>query len=246
MNSLFRPRLIPCDVPALTKKRLGREADGGYVIPIEVLKEVEAVVTFGVCDEDSFEQALTEYIDPKKVPFYLCDPFVGYAKAGTNDFHFESIGLAAETKENMISWPDFRRTHSLEGKKILLKIDIEGAEWPSMENLNSADFDNVVCLIMEFHGLIHPEELERKCKTFDRINSDFFMVHCHANNNGLCIGLPEGKYVYPDVIECTYVNKKYLQKNKLFVQLRKEPFPSEIDKPCINARNDYPIGWWLN
>lgn len=242
MNQLFS-KLIPYDVPEFTKKRLGKDGDGGYVIPMDVLKEVEAVVVFGINDEDSFEKDLANYVDPKKIPFFLCDPFVPYTQVGKNDFRFHSLGLAGETKDNMITWPDFLRRFSLEGKKILLKVDIEGAEWESFANLASSDFKNVVCLIVEFHRLIRLQDIPLQTKTYDILNSVFFLNHCHVNNNGLIFNFDSR--LYPDVLECTFVNKNLIEKLKLRLKRRTEIYPSLLDQANIDVRPDFPIGWWL-
>ncbi len=242
MNGLFS-KLIPYDVPEFTKKRLGKDGDGGYVLPLDVLKGVEAVVVFGINDEDSFERDLANYLDPKKVPFHLCDPFVGYTSEGKNDFRFHSLGLGGETKDKMITWPDFVRRFSLEGKKILLKVDIEGAEWESFASLQASDFQNVVCFIVEFHRLIHDQDIPRQSKTFDLLNSAFFLNHCHVNNNGLIFNIDSK--LYPDVLECTYVNKSLIEKSKLTLKRRTEIYPSLLDQANIDVRPDYPIAWWL-
>ena len=48
-------------------KRFGREGDGGYVLPINIieqnLKENFAVLTFGVNDDISFEDQLKDYFE---------------------------------------------------------------------------------------------------------------------------------------------------------------------------------------
>ena len=242
MNEIFS-KLIPYDVPQFSKKRLGRNGDGGYVLPMDFLKDVEAVVVFGINDEDSFEKDLANYIDPKKVPFFLCDPFVGYSSEGKNDFTFCSLGLGGETKENMITWPDFCRKFGLQGKKVLLKVDIEGAEWESLAHLQASDFENVLCFIVEFHRMIHLQELPLQNKTLDLLNSVFFLNHCHVNNNGLVFR--HETIVYPDVLECTYVNKRLADTYQLTLNRRCQIYPSMLDQANIDVRPDVPIGWWL-
>jgi hypothetical protein len=242
MNGLFS-KLIPYDVPTVTKKRLGKDGDGGYVIPMDILKEIEAVVVFGINDEDSFEKDLANYLDPKKVPFFLCDPFVGYSSEGKNDFTFCSLGLAGQTHEKMITFPDFLKRYGLEGKKILLKVDIEGAEWESLASLQSSDLENVICFIVEFHRLIHLQELPLQNATFDLLNSVFVLNHCHVNNNGLVFR--HETIVYPDVLECTYIHKGFLEKYQLTPTKRNEIYPSVLDQANIDVRPDVPIRWWL-
>jgi hypothetical protein len=240
MNTIFQA-LIPYDSPQLQKQRLGQKNDGGYVIPMNVVSDIEAVVVFGVNDDDSFEKDLANYLDPKKIPFYLCDPFVPYTK--TSEFHFESLGLAAETKDKMIAWRDVRKRFGLEGKKILLKIDIEGAEWESLANLVTSDLDGVVCLLIEFHHLIRLQDLDNQQKVLTLLNKIFTVVHLHANNCGYCFA--NEKILFPDVLECTYVSTNYLDSHGIQRSIRQIPYPSEIDQPNTLERPEYPIFWWL-
>lgn len=229
-------------MPSYTKKRLGKPNDGGYVIPIEVLKDIEAVVVFGINDEDSFEQELAQYIDPTKVPFYLCDPFAQYTKK--TPFTFLPLGLGSKTEDKFITLPDFLKRYKLEGKKIFLKMDIEGAEWPSLEFFKPSDYENIVCLLIEFHGLLDSKDIDLKFRTLYYLNQSFTLLHCHQNNHGL-FSL-NNSYILPDVVECTYINTLYHKKNNIDTHKRTEPFPSEIDQPNTTEKSDYPIYWWIS
>ena len=54
--------------------RLGRNADGGYLLPSEVLDEIDGCLSFGLGAEWSFEQALFELKDgrikPENIVFF--------------------------------------------------------------------------------------------------------------------------------------------------------------------------------
>jgi hypothetical protein len=260
MEYLFS-QIVPYDSEQLTKRRLGQSNDGGYIIPMEVLKEIEAVVVFGVNNEDSFEQDLAAFLDPRTIPFYLCDPFSAYTKK--NAFTFLKRGLAAKTSESpenilpsqigslvvkskhsMVTWPDFQTDYSLTGKRIFLKIDIEGAEWDSFKILKDSDLDNVVCLVIEFHGLTNLYDIGRKGEVLSKIHRLFTLVHCHQNNCGTYA--PHAWHLFPDVLECTYVRNTFLEAEKISVTKRKTQYPSELDQPNSTERSDFPIYWWVD
>jgi hypothetical protein len=260
MRPLFS-YLIPYDTNQLSKERIGCNNDGGYVIPIEALQEIQAVVVFGVNNEDSFEQGLTKYLDPKKVPFFLCDPYVEYTKQ--NKFSFLRLGLSDTTKEIKVSrpifcnltkairynccftsWPIFKKKYKLENKTILLKMDIEGAEWESLACLVDSDLENIDCLIIEFHELNSTEKLAEKEKVLSLLQKYFTLVHCHQNNCGSYF--VDGCYFYPDVLECTFVSKSFLEKYKINLVKRQTKYPSEIDQPNSKEMNDFPIYWWVD
>ena len=54
--------------------RIGRNADGGYLLPRQVLAEINGCLSFGLGAEWSFEQALLELkqskISPKNIVFF--------------------------------------------------------------------------------------------------------------------------------------------------------------------------------
>lgn len=80
MNSLSKSFRTVCYAPKeLTPQmsdlvRLGRNADGGYLLPSQVLAEINGCLSFGLGAEWSFEQALLELkqekISPKNIVFF--------------------------------------------------------------------------------------------------------------------------------------------------------------------------------
>lgn len=49
------------DVNGYDRMRFGRTADGGYIIPEQIVGGLKHCVTYGVCDDISFEQDLASY-----------------------------------------------------------------------------------------------------------------------------------------------------------------------------------------
>lgn len=249
MNNIPYLHLLPENCYSLRKVRIGQNGDGGYIIPQEILKDIEEVITFGVNDEDSFEIHLSSSLG-RKVPFTLCDPFCGYtARPGNEEFLFKSLGLGKETKEDekMISWPEFRRTFlqtKEKGEGIFLKVDIEYAEWDSFECLQAADFEGVEILVIEFHSLLSKfEDREKQCKVLKTLCDLFHLYHLHANNNGYLFTNEILGYL-PDVVECTFISKKWAAKHGHTFVKRVQPYPEELDQPCHPIKVDPMIHWW--
>jgi hypothetical protein len=90
-------------------------------------------------------------------------------------------------------------------KKIFLKMDIEGGEYPWILNLTEDQLNNISQIVIEFHGITDDEwgtTFSDKIKCFNCLNSTHYIIHAHGNNYG-------GTYErIPYVIELTYINKK--------------------------------------
>lgn len=245
MDFLFFSSLVPYDTIGLQKRRLGKPNDGGYVIPLEILTELDVVLVFGINDEDSFEKDLAKYVDPKKIPFLLCDPYVQYKEGEKNNFLFFPIGLTGKSEGALKSWKEIQDLFRLKGKRIFLKIDIEGSEWEAFESVESSDLENVMCIVIEFHDLLQLKSFEQQKKVLSNLLKDFILIHLHSNNHGIYFKHPiTGRY-YPDVLECTYIRRDFLEKRGIDTKKRTTPFPSELDQPNTLEKPDIQIDWWV-
>ena len=80
--------------------------------------------------------------------------------------------------------------------KLLLKIDIEGGEYATLEKLcASFDLDRITGIICEFHDINKRRDQFRK--VFETLKDNFWLVHTHMNNNSRT----------GDVLELTFENK---------------------------------------
>jgi len=72
-------------------KRFGKEGDGGYVLPINLIqKNINnnfAVLTFGVNDDISFEDHLIDYF--RNINIFCFDPTISIAPMTKNKVYFE-------------------------------------------------------------------------------------------------------------------------------------------------------------
>ena len=128
-------------------------------------------------------------------------------------------------------------------------MDIEGWEWDWLESLDSDDLSRVTQMVIEFHFVMNlqnsdmTEAFLKRLKTIEKLNKHFYLMHVHANNWAKMFKY--GGQTFPEVIECTFVNKEVYEKNpNLFVTLNVRSFPTELD--MRNNRNLPDINDILN
>lgn len=98
--------------------------------------------------------------------------------------------------------------YNLQGD-ILLKIDVEGAEFDYFLNENIDDLSSFVAgIILEVHWIDQEPVRNKFISMMEKINKHFIMTHIHGNNWG-------GEFDYnghiiPRVPEFSFVNKKYI------------------------------------
>jgi hypothetical protein len=234
-------KLVPYECLGLTKIRVGRDTDGGYVVPAELLQTSRSFLIFGVNDEDSFEMDVYSRTGSKNI--ILCDPFVSYTRKDS-PLTFYPVGLSGESLGFMRTLPDFLKEYSISKDHLFLKIDIEKGEYPSFQDLTNHDLNGVDCLVIEIHGLLEKMYHTPAGKLLDLLNESFVLYHIHANNNGM-YDIKEN-ILYPDVVECTYVSKAYITANNIQTKPLSHALPDPaVDRQNIHVRVDYPLTWWL-
>jgi hypothetical protein len=234
-------KLLPYECNGLTKVRLGRDKDGGYVIPQEVLSTSTSFLSFGINNEDSFEMDLYHRTESKNI--ILCDPFVKYTRKDS-PLTFYPIGLYGKSHGYMRTLSDFLKEYSISKDHLFLKIDIEKGEYSAFRAISKEDLEGVDCLILEIHSLLEKNYHFQVIQLLNLLNEVFILYHLHANNNGRCIY--QNNIFYPDVIECTYVSKAYIAANNIQIHPLSNPLPDPIvDRQNTDHRDDYPLSWWL-
>lgn len=97
-----------------------------------------------------------EHIKPSGALLYrgVVGPFSGLVKLDTSHATSHSLSLndARESKSyvEMLSWKDFCAFYKITSVSIL-KINIEGAEYPLLASMNASDFDNIDQIAISLH-----------------------------------------------------------------------------------------------
>lgn len=126
-----------------------------------------------------------------------------------NDVVFCNEGIAAEKKNKFDTLSSHLSQNNISDKKILLKMDIEGSEYPILDNDDFyKNIQNIEQIVIEIHDLKNRlRELER---IITKLKKYFEIVHIHGNNHSETFILynEKGDVSFPDVIELTLVKKE--------------------------------------
>ena len=235
--------------------RAGSAGDGGYVLPRRVLSEVRAVLGMGLFDDWSFEAWIHERTAAKIAIFdhtvnwrfwlrrtathFVRGVLQGQADRrrklplpfayrrffdGTTRRHFQiGIGHAPD----MVGLEKAMQLAGMD-KDVLLKVDIEGAEYEILDAI-VANRQNFVACVIEFHLIDqHIDALE---KFIAAMNEDFVLVHFHANNFGV-----NDSGSYSSFIELSLMARRLLAPDEV---LSEHDLPlAELDHPSVDWNRD--------
>lgn len=256
---MFSKKIKPVFVSNKNLIRIGPKRDGGYVIDKRIIKTIDHIITCGLSDDWNFEKDFLKINNNVKVTAYdhtvnksfwvnrffkdILHLFllkklsiwkiVNIFRYIDYLFFFKNGNKHHEIKigKNNIKNKEHNLDIILKNKKnILLKIDIEGAEYQILNQIlrNNAKIN---CLIIEFHEI---KKNMRKIINFVEKNKNLKLIHIHANNvSGI------DKYGFPYAIEITFVNSKKIKymKNK---NIKNYPIKG-LDYPSVKRRVDIPI-----
>ncbi|MCR4555245.1 MAG: hypothetical protein K5766_00325 [Alphaproteobacteria bacterium] len=135
--------------------RLGRDNDGGYVVPVAALELSDALMGYGIGDDISFERDFSQRFDK---PSFGFDCGVQNIETGDSRCHFfsECIGTSKCLFSNQVSsghistFSNQLQRMGLIGKKIFVKMDIEGAEFDVIDDILS-HVKNITGIVLEIH-----------------------------------------------------------------------------------------------
>lgn len=230
MNDILKKELTPYKIP-FTKIRCGRNYDGGYVIFNHRLNMLDAIYSYGINDDVSFELDIANHTQSN---LYLYDHTIHHLPCDHPRFIFTK---EAGSSENIVK-------HVTHQSNIFLKLDIEGSEWELIENVDKAFLEKFEQLTIEFHNIQFMQNeyfgtfntYELMIKVFKKLNEIFYLGHIHGNNIG-------GMSALPNTIECTYIRKDILQD---IPEIEDIPYPiANIDYPDHPGLPDYYLDWWI-
>jgi len=213
--------------------RYGRSSDGGYVVPVALIDDCELIYSYGAGPDISFE---TDVIKYKNIRCNIYDHTVDRLPIDVNNPNiiFIKEGLSFDKKEMTDNFLHHVEQNNDLKKKILLKVDIEGAEYDFFEKLDIEAIENVIGLVLELHWI--KDNIERAINILSKLNRKFILTHVHGNNFG-GVFLFDG-YVIPDSLELTFANRELYE----FKLEKKQILPIvNVDYPCNSEVLDYLI-----
>jgi hypothetical protein len=165
-----------------TLERYGSANDGGYLMCANLMDGAQAAYSYGIDKEDNWGCQVSKQL---AVPVHQYDCFTPHrptCEGGQFIFHDECVGARSEAVDGQ---PFDTITSQISrngdaGKNLLLKIDVEGAEWDSLMATPDAVLDQIRQMPMEFHGVDQPKFVE----VVRHLKRKFYLVNLHFNNFG--------------------------------------------------------------
>jgi hypothetical protein len=224
--------LTPMNVIEGKKKRLGGANDCGYVmLEPEIKKNQDGIAySFGISTEDPWSLEMVN----KGYHVFQYDGTIDKCPYAHPMIHFYKFMITGsrDTQKNEKNLEQIFQDHSHQMKmNIILKIDIEGAEWEFFESLTKAEILHFEQIIVEFHWFsVQTDDLLKKIAIIKKINETHQCIHLHANNCGP-VTILNGFRLLPSVMEASYVRKKNSENGNSGPQFIKccEEFPGELD-----------------
>ena len=160
--------------------RIGGAGDGGYLVPND-LNDVQFCMSPGVADSSSFEfQLASDY----NITCCLADFSVDAPAVYHPLFHFTKKFISSYNDEQNIRLTDW--VHSSEDRygkgDLLLQMDVEGAEYPILQEVSEQTLAKFRIIIIEFHyidRIFDRNEFASIKQVFDKLLKQFYIVHIH-------------------------------------------------------------------
>ncbi len=202
------------------------------MLPKILLEKSDVLVSYGIADDIAFESDFSKKYNKESFCF---DGGVQSIDTGSPKCHFfsECIGndkfLYKEQRSSgkISSYSEHIKRFYLQNKKIILKMDIEGAEFDVFSDILQHS-ENITGIVLEVH-FAENDQVLKAYNLLRAINKKFLLVHVHGNN--YCqeifkVGNARNKV--PRVLELTYINRNLLDGYKISAN---QKHPTALDRP---------------
>lgn len=249
--------LQPCIVDDL--QRIGNLTDGGYVMTLRAITNIDCLLSLGLGENWSFEESFSQINKSASIEIYdNTISFFFFVKKSLNGavklLLLKESWVNVKARFNRLSnYFSFwyrnprnkhhqvrinRKTFNLALSRIPsdsvvgLKIDIEGSEWEILEEIitHQSRFGFIAIEIHDFD--LHVQQLK---DFFDQLSGRMVLSHLHANNfEGL------GKNGFPRVFEITLLRDPAIRTPR---EYRNELPLDGMDAPNAKNRPDFVISF---
>jgi hypothetical protein len=202
-NHLFA-ELQPVKLANCAFQRFGEPNDGGYLLCANLLASVQSGYSYGISGYDQWGCDVSSRL---AIPVHQYDCFNLERPAcpgGRTEFHGECIGgepatidgRLFDTLENQVA------KNGDGASRLVVKMDVEGAEWDSLLRAPDAVLQRIDQLAIELHGV---REAKRFIAVVVKLKQFFYVANLHFNN----FSCQEGIAPFPaEVYEVLFVSKR--------------------------------------
>ena len=207
--------------------RFGENNDGGYLVCGNLLKDVGSAYSYGISGYDGWGCDISTRL---AVPVHQYDCFNTTAPScpgGRPVFHAECIAGERSVDADGRLFDSLQSQFGKNGdaeKHLVVKMDVEGAEWDSILRTPDEVLARIDQLVFEFHGV--GRDTARYLEVVAKLKRTFEIVHLHFNNYSCTAkGAPFPAWAY----EVTLVNKRLAEVDPA----GKAALPNALDAPNL-------------
>jgi hypothetical protein len=191
--------LRPAAISNCQLERFGEAHDGGYLLCGNLLGEVRAGYSYGIAGYDQWGCDVSSRLNVP-VHEYDCFDTTRPACPAATVFHAECVhdrGPATLDGRLFDSIPNQLAKNGDASKRLVVKIDVEGAEWDSLLSVPDRTLRQIDQLVVEFHW-VRPEgrairrvrhllrlgwgNEEKYLRVVQRLKQFYEVAHFHFNN----------------------------------------------------------------
>ena len=212
----FYKYLVPKKVVGKELKLIGPKHDGGYVL-LNDMDNISIAYSIGIDHEISFDAALAE----KNIDIYMYDHTINSLSSINPKFHWKKIGISGISNKK-----DFTKTLEemleenghLNEKNMILKLDVEYAEWDALLDTPEDIFKKFKYITIEFH---FQNETEKYFKVLKKIYKTHQVIYLLCNNYEIKFSFLNNNII------CTYMEISYIirEGNEFYIDNTTYPIP---------------------
>ena len=178
----FYHLIYPKKVIGKNKILLGRKSDGCYVL-LDDFENIKIAYSFGISNMIQFDDELAK----RGIDVYMYDHTINSLPYDNPKFHWSKIGICGNNERThyLKTLDDLMKENGhISEKNMIFKIDVEGAEWNSLNDLNEDILKQFKYIVIEYHFLDSSKE-ELYYNVIKKVHKfhQAFHCRCHGRDN---------------------------------------------------------------
>jgi hypothetical protein len=207
--------LSPKKVDGKKRILLGEKGDGSYVI-LDDFDKIKIAYSFGIFNKVQFDEELAN----RGIDVYMYDHTINSLPYTNSHFHWKKIGVRGKnTKDNNLKTLEelIIENNHIKENNMILKMDVEGAEWESLKDLPGKFLNKFKYILIEYHFLNPEAEGQLYYNVLKKIHKYHqpFYFRCHMRN--LIVNFGNNRICqYLEVSYVTRKNNKFLKDDSIY------------------------------
>jgi len=234
-QALFK-EIQPVALKNCQLQRFGEANDGGYLMCANLLSSVQSAYSYGISGYDGWGCDISRRFGVRVHQYDCFDTRQPACAGGDTLFHTECIGPERKQEDGRVfdTLPQQIAQNGDAGKSLVVKMDVERAEWDSLLATPNAVLDRFAQFAIELHGT---DEV-RFVVALQKLKEVFYVAHVHYNNHS-CL---ENATPFPaEAYEVLLVNKRLAELDPAGTPSGRSPLdaPNDPASRDCQARHDH-------